>query len=182
MTFTPPADTSVIVQSRGSEPVPNWILAKLLHRRRSLLRRFINMSIIRRSGHGCCATPTGVQRNYWDLPSENSRNLSVLFEFFLPSCLDLPEIAVDGHKTLWKRPRRIRLLQLSRMQKWFLTSYFNAGLRPGFAFPCLARLLMGASIRSTRLLAQIPHCFGRICYRVKIPSRRPAYDISTRTP
>lgn len=47
MTFTPPADTSVIMQSRGSEPVPNWIFATRLHRRRSLLRRFANMSILR---------------------------------------------------------------------------------------------------------------------------------------
>ena len=47
MTFTPPADTSVIMQSRGSEPVPNWIFATRLHRRRSLLRRLANMSILR---------------------------------------------------------------------------------------------------------------------------------------
>jgi len=45
ITFTPPSDMSVIVQSRGSVPVPNWILAKLLHTRRSLLRRFANVSI-----------------------------------------------------------------------------------------------------------------------------------------
>ena len=31
MTLTPPADTSVIMQSRGSEPVPNWIFATRLH-------------------------------------------------------------------------------------------------------------------------------------------------------
>jgi hypothetical protein len=35
---------SVMVQSRG-KPVPSWIFASLLHRRRSLLRRFANMSI-----------------------------------------------------------------------------------------------------------------------------------------
>jgi hypothetical protein len=46
ITFTPPFDTSVIVQSRGNEPVPNWIFATLLHGRRSLLRRFINISIL----------------------------------------------------------------------------------------------------------------------------------------
>jgi hypothetical protein len=46
ITFTPPFDTSVIVQSRGNEPFPNWIFATLLHGRRSLLRRFINMSIL----------------------------------------------------------------------------------------------------------------------------------------
>jgi hypothetical protein len=48
MTFTPPAEMSVMVQSRGSEPVPNWILAKLRHTRRSLVRRFANMSILAR--------------------------------------------------------------------------------------------------------------------------------------
>jgi len=55
ITLTPPSDTSVMVQSRGNEPVPNWILASRLHIRRSLLRRlansllrrFINMSILR---------------------------------------------------------------------------------------------------------------------------------------
>jgi hypothetical protein len=36
---------SVMVQSRGNVPVPNWIFAKLLHTRRSLLRRFANVSI-----------------------------------------------------------------------------------------------------------------------------------------
>jgi hypothetical protein len=44
-----------MVQSRGNEPVPNWILASRLQIRRSLLRRlansllrrFINMSILR---------------------------------------------------------------------------------------------------------------------------------------
>jgi hypothetical protein len=44
-----------MVQSRGNEPVPNCILASRLHIRRSLLRRlansllrrFINMSILR---------------------------------------------------------------------------------------------------------------------------------------
>jgi hypothetical protein len=38
---------SVMVQSRGSKPAPNWILARLLQSRRSLLRRFTNMSILR---------------------------------------------------------------------------------------------------------------------------------------
>jgi hypothetical protein len=31
ITLTPPSDTSVIVQSRGSELFPNWILAALVH-------------------------------------------------------------------------------------------------------------------------------------------------------
>jgi hypothetical protein len=47
ISFTPPSDTSVIVQSRGNELFPNWIFATLLHRRRSVLRRFANMSILR---------------------------------------------------------------------------------------------------------------------------------------
>ena len=46
MTFTPPDEMSVIVQSRGNEPVPNWILAKLRHTRRSLWRRFANILIL----------------------------------------------------------------------------------------------------------------------------------------
>jgi hypothetical protein len=36
---------SVIMQSRGRPPVANCIFAKFLHARRSLLRRFANMSI-----------------------------------------------------------------------------------------------------------------------------------------
>ena len=36
MIFTPPSDTSVIMQSRGNPPVANCIFAKLLHTRRSL--------------------------------------------------------------------------------------------------------------------------------------------------
>jgi hypothetical protein len=47
ISFTPPSDTSVMVQSRGNELFPNWIFATRLHRRRSVLRRFANMSILR---------------------------------------------------------------------------------------------------------------------------------------
>ena len=46
MTFRPPDEMSVMVQSRGNEPVPNWILAKLRHTRRSLWRRFANILIL----------------------------------------------------------------------------------------------------------------------------------------
>ena len=46
MTFTPPDEMSVMVQSRGNEPVPNWIFAKLRHTRRSLWRRFANILIL----------------------------------------------------------------------------------------------------------------------------------------
>src|SRR5258708_39568610 len=45
MIFTPPSDMSEIMQSRGNPPVANCIFAKLLHARRSLLRRFAYMSI-----------------------------------------------------------------------------------------------------------------------------------------
>src|SRR3954466_5867525 len=45
--LTPPSEMSVIVQSRGKEPVPNWIFANRLHRRRSLLRRLASISILR---------------------------------------------------------------------------------------------------------------------------------------
>jgi hypothetical protein len=45
MIFTPPSDMSEIMQSRGKPPVANCIFAKLLHARRSLLRRFAYMSI-----------------------------------------------------------------------------------------------------------------------------------------
>jgi hypothetical protein len=45
ITFTPPSEMSVTVQSRGNEPVPTWIFAKLLHTRRSLLRLFANTLI-----------------------------------------------------------------------------------------------------------------------------------------
>jgi hypothetical protein len=34
-----------MVQSRGSELLPNWIFAALVHTKRSLFRRFCNMSI-----------------------------------------------------------------------------------------------------------------------------------------
>jgi hypothetical protein len=92
MTFTPPTDMSVMVQSRGKEPVPNWIFAKLLHRRRSLLRRFANMSI---PG----PTPVSIlvllalqpllNKNYWNLPSRTSRIISILFDFSLPRYPDI---------------------------------------------------------------------------------------------
>src|SRR5215212_3154145 len=57
ITFTPPSDISVIVQSRGSEPVPNWIFANRLQRRRSLVRRFASISILRLAGDGSPSIP-----------------------------------------------------------------------------------------------------------------------------
>jgi hypothetical protein len=71
------------------------------------------MSILRRSGYGFSSTPTGLQRNYWNLPSEIARNLSVLFEFFLPSCPDLPKTRVNGLKSRRKDPAAIPGLQIS---------------------------------------------------------------------
>jgi hypothetical protein len=50
ITLTPPSEISVIVQSRGKEPVPNWIFASRLHRRRSLLRRLASISVLRLLG------------------------------------------------------------------------------------------------------------------------------------
>ena len=47
ITLTPPAEMSVIMQSRGKLPVPNWILAILLHSRRSVFRRLTNISLTR---------------------------------------------------------------------------------------------------------------------------------------
>jgi hypothetical protein len=47
ITLTPPSEMSVIVQSRGKELVPNWIFASRLQRRRSLVRRFASISILR---------------------------------------------------------------------------------------------------------------------------------------
>src|SRR5204863_3631999 len=43
ITLTPPAEMSVIMQSRGKLPVPNWIFATLLHTRRSVFRRLTNI-------------------------------------------------------------------------------------------------------------------------------------------
>jgi hypothetical protein len=85
ITFTPPADTSVIMQSRGNEPVPNWIFATLLHRRRSLLRRFTSMLIPQLFNIGYSAFPAVLKKNYWNLPSDTSRNVSIPLEVFLPS-------------------------------------------------------------------------------------------------
>jgi hypothetical protein len=78
------------------------------------------MSILRRSGYGFSSTPTGLQRNYWNLPSEITRNLSVLFGFFLPNCPDLPKTPAKGHKSRPNNPAAISGLQISQMQKCFL--------------------------------------------------------------
>src|SRR5258708_20698034 len=71
ITFTPPSDTSVIVQSRGKEPVPNWILANRLHRRRSLLRRFTSMSILRLFDNGPSGIPTAFKEEPFDFAYRN---------------------------------------------------------------------------------------------------------------
>ena len=46
-TFAPPSDKSVIIQSRGNEPVPYWIFATRRPHRRSFLRRFPKVSTLR---------------------------------------------------------------------------------------------------------------------------------------
>jgi hypothetical protein len=97
ITFTPPADTSVIVQSRGNEPVPNWILANRLHRRRSLLRRFTSMSIFAPSIMVRPVFELLLKKNHWNLPSGTSRNVLVLFEFHLPS---FPDVFRTSHEWL----------------------------------------------------------------------------------
>src|ERR1700743_1696963 len=75
ITFTPPVETSVMVQSRGNVPVPNWILAKLRHTRRSLERRFTNMSI---HTHPDCS-PLALLRFY-------SRNIGI--RLAVPAAID----------------------------------------------------------------------------------------------
>ena len=88
MTFTPPSDMSVIVQSRG-KPVPNWILASRPAQTAFALRRFTSMSI-----PSCLimvhpAFLLVVEKNYWNLPSGTSRNVTIPFEVFLPNPQDL---------------------------------------------------------------------------------------------
>src|SRR5258708_39891781 len=70
---------SVIVQSRDKEPVPNWIRARLLHIRRSLLRRFTNMSVLRPSSITVHPSLQPLlQKTYWNLLSGTDRNV-ILF-------------------------------------------------------------------------------------------------------
>jgi len=82
-TFTPPSEMSVTMQSRGKPPVPNWILARLLQIRRSLLRRFANISILPPSLPTHSNITEVLQNNPWDMLSANSRNLSFIFERIL---------------------------------------------------------------------------------------------------
>ena len=107
------------------------------------------MAIPSRSDDGLSNTPAVLQRNYWNLPSGIARNVSVLFKFPLPSRSNLPKPAVNGRKAVEKPLRRISMQQLSRMQKCFLTSCVNAGLRfrPGFSGILPSRLMGPASPR-----------------------------------
>src|SRR5215213_11619142 len=116
ITFTPPSDMSVIVQSRGNEPVPNWILANRLQRRRSLVRRFASISILRLARgwltrHSPLAT---LQKNHWDLPIAISRNLSVVFEMFLPNSSGSPKILKNWRKTIMPNVRGSNFAALPR--------------------------------------------------------------------
>src|SRR4029078_198453 len=82
-TLTPPSEMSVITQSRGKLPVPNCILARLLHKLRSLLRRFAaNMSISPPSIY-FIGIASGLHRNRWNRPSGIDRNQSIYFDFIL---------------------------------------------------------------------------------------------------
>src|SRR5688572_3290307 len=84
MIFTPPSDTSEIMQSRGSPPVANCIFAKLLHARRSLLRRFAYISI---PDPARCDSPDGapaLPKNCWNWPIATARNVTDVFELRLP--------------------------------------------------------------------------------------------------
>jgi hypothetical protein len=82
-TFTPPFETSVIVQSRGNDPAPHWIFAILLHNLRSLLRRSAYMSI----------SPTAIgfvhRHNLagkdLNQASKSVRNVAVVFLIHLPN-------------------------------------------------------------------------------------------------
>jgi len=93
MTFTPPTDMSVMVQSRGSELVPNWIFAKLLQSRRSLLRRFSRFACMSIPGptrpNIVLALRLFLTRNYSNFPSRTARILSTLVVFLLP-CYTAP--------------------------------------------------------------------------------------------
>src|SRR5580700_6340415 len=79
-TLTPPFEISVIVQSRGREPAPDWIFAILLHERRSVLRRLTNISTLHPSRDN---TPE-VPEKRWDQANRTSRNLSVALHLSLP--------------------------------------------------------------------------------------------------
>jgi hypothetical protein len=103
ITFTPPSDMSVIVQSRG-KPVPSWIFARLLHGRRSLLRRFASMSILSPVQKGLFGLKSFLAKNYWSLPSGDACNLTILFELFLPTCSDMFSLegAFGRHYRQWR--------------------------------------------------------------------------------
>jgi hypothetical protein len=68
--------------------------------------------------------PAGLHKNRWNLPSAIARNLSVVFEFFLPSCSDMSRNATNGCKYR-SIPRRIPMLQVSRLAAETL-SYLQA--------------------------------------------------------
>jgi hypothetical protein len=73
------------MQSRGKPPVANCIFAKFLHARRSLLRRFANMSI---PGPVRSASPDGaaaLPKNRWNWPIATARNVAIAFEVRLPN-------------------------------------------------------------------------------------------------
>src|SRR6516225_9708550 len=82
-TFTPPSEISVIVQSRGSEPAPHWILAILLHTRRSLLRRSAYMSFVTHRYWFCSSVSLAAKS--LNEPSDRACNVVVVFRLHLPN-------------------------------------------------------------------------------------------------
>src|SRR5207237_10604102 len=85
MIFTPPSDMSEIMQSRGNPPVANCIFAKLLHARRSLLRRFAYMSIPDPARFDSPDGGSALPKNCWNWPIAAARNVTVVFELRLPN-------------------------------------------------------------------------------------------------
>src|SRR5258708_7398705 len=90
---------SVIVQSRDKEPVPNWIRARLLHIRRSLLRRFTNMSVLRPSSITVHPSLQPLlQKTYWNLLSGTDRNVILFSNAFYRVCSDVDRNAANDHQ------------------------------------------------------------------------------------
>src|ERR1700756_2451735 len=80
-TFTPPSEMSVITQSRGKEPVPTWIFARVLHRRRSALRRLAaNISIFYPVHTVRSVGSLDLQWKRWNRPIEIDRNRRIEFD------------------------------------------------------------------------------------------------------
>jgi hypothetical protein len=62
------------MQSRGKVPVPNWIFARLLQTRRSLLRLFAANILITYPSRPLIGTALDLQRIRWDMLCVIARN------------------------------------------------------------------------------------------------------------